>query len=97
MTYPEECDLKNVVIGAWPALAGCYLGILPASCLESKNAVESLQREGILDAQIKINGKWREAIDKVLKERAINQMTKDDVKLVVEAWWRLEFRPKNSI
>lgn len=73
------------------------LGNSTRPILESKNAIESLQREGILDAQLKIIGKWREAIDEVLKGRAIDQMTKDDVKLVVEAWWRLEFRPKNRI
>jgi len=91
ITYSQECDLKNVVVGAWPILAECYADILPAQCLESKNAIASLQREGILDTQIKIKPKWREAINEALKERAINQMTKDEVRLAVEAWVRLEY------
>ncbi|QPF85009.1 hypothetical protein IC762_01330 [Bradyrhizobium genosp. L] len=92
ISYREECDLKAIFVTNWIYVSEAYTRGLPTGHFtrEQVNSIEALRDAGLLDG-MKLDTKWRRAIDEVSSGRSIHALSDDDKKLIVEAWVRLEF------
>jgi hypothetical protein len=96
MSY-NEWDLKCVLISNWGYFVDFYLRGVGGGLDETANrALTALRDNKILNEHMLVADNWREALAEVSKGRSIQELAKDDIRLVVEAWWRLEFRPKKK-
>jgi hypothetical protein len=58
---------------------------------EQAKSINTLRDAGILDGLHKLDAKWRKAIDDVRDHRPIYDLSGDDIKLIVDHWYRSEF------
>jgi hypothetical protein len=96
ISYAEECGLKCCIGKHWPYFVEFYMRGVGGTDEKVYRAWNALRREGVIDEQNNFTETWREAVVEVAKGRSGYELNMDDMRLIVEAWWRLEFRPKKN-
>ena len=85
------CTVKEQM--NWAFIVEAYTRGLPAGMFtkEQVKSIEVLRTARILDQLVKLDAKWRKAIDDVCAGRPVFQLSDDDKKRVVDVWYRSEF------
>jgi hypothetical protein len=86
-TVKEQMNLAFIAEAHRCGTSGLATGMYSREHIKS---IETLRAAGILDG-LKLDTNWRTAIDDVCAGRAVYELSDDDIKSIVDAWYRSEF------
>ena len=94
MALREYDDLICTVKENWGYIVEATIYDIPWPSREHAKSSEVLRSAGVLDRDLKLDAKWRNAIDDVCAGRPVHELSDhdhDDMKRVVDVWYRSEF------